>query len=100
MTGDSRIVPLVDLRAQYESIRHEVDPAVLRVLGSGSYVQAGEVRQFEDEFAAPFVFPLSLIRAFDDTGVNHDENLSPTLTVDEAKELVNLIFDHSNPIFL
>jgi dTDP-4-amino-4,6-dideoxygalactose transaminase len=47
-----RQVPLVDLRAQYESIREEIDPAVLRVLGSGSFVQGGEVRHFEQEFAA------------------------------------------------
>jgi dTDP-4-amino-4,6-dideoxygalactose transaminase len=46
------VVPLVDLKAQYESIRREIDPAVLRVLGSGSFVQGGEVRQFEQEFAA------------------------------------------------
>ena len=46
------MVPLVDLRAQYEAIREELDPAVLRVLGSGSYVQGGEVRLLEEEFAA------------------------------------------------
>jgi dTDP-4-amino-4,6-dideoxygalactose transaminase len=46
------VVPLVDLKAQYESIRREIDPAVLRVLGSGSFVQGGEVRLFEQEFAA------------------------------------------------
>jgi len=45
-------VPLVDLKAQYESIRGEIDPAVLRVLGSGSYVQGAEVRLLEQEFAA------------------------------------------------
>jgi len=51
MEQNGNIVPLVDLRAQYETIRREVDPAVLRVLGSGSYVQGGEVKLFEQEFA-------------------------------------------------
>jgi dTDP-4-amino-4,6-dideoxygalactose transaminase len=52
MGRDERIVPLVDLRAQYTSIREELDPEVLRVLGSGSYVQGEEGRLFEEEFAA------------------------------------------------
>jgi len=51
MGRDERIVPLVDLKAQYESIRQELDPEVLRVLGSGSYVQGEEGRLFEREFA-------------------------------------------------
>jgi Predicted pyridoxal phosphate-dependent enzyme apparently involved in regulation of cell wall biogenesis len=52
MGRDERVVPLVDLRAQYASIRQELDPEVLRVLGSGSYVQGEEGRLFEQEFAA------------------------------------------------
>lgn len=52
MERELATIPLLDLKAQYESIRREVDPAVLRVLGSGSYVQGGEVREFEHEFAA------------------------------------------------
>ncbi|HEY1419864.1 MAG TPA: DegT/DnrJ/EryC1/StrS family aminotransferase [Candidatus Dormibacteraeota bacterium] len=52
MDEDLALVPLVDLRAQYEGIRREIDSAVLRVLGSGTYVQGGEVRLFEQEFAA------------------------------------------------
>ena len=45
-------VPLVDLRAQYASIRHEVDEAVARVLESGRFALGPEVAAFEREFAA------------------------------------------------
>lgn len=45
-------VPLVDLQAQYESIRHEVDEAIAGVIGSAAFIGGFEVRQFEQEFAA------------------------------------------------
>src|SRR5206468_10892983 len=46
---------------------------------------------FGDELAAFFVFPQSSIPASDGTGVNRDENPSPTITIDEAKGLINLL---------
>jgi dTDP-4-amino-4,6-dideoxygalactose transaminase len=45
-------VPIVDLRAQYERIRDEVDAAVARVVASGAYIGSAECRSFEEEFAA------------------------------------------------
>lgn len=48
----SRTVGLVDLAAQYRSIKPEIDAAVARVLESGSYVTGKEVEAFEQEFAA------------------------------------------------
>lgn len=45
-------VPLVDLRAQYHSIKREVDAAVSGVLESGQFVLGGEVASFESEFAS------------------------------------------------
>ena len=45
-------IPLVDLRAQYASIRPEVDAAVARVLESGRFTLGPEVSAFEREFAA------------------------------------------------
>jgi dTDP-4-amino-4,6-dideoxygalactose transaminase len=45
-------VPILDLAAQYASIRAEVEPAVLRVLESGHYIGGEECRCFEQEFAA------------------------------------------------
>ena len=45
-------VPFLDLKAQYASIKAEVDEAVLRVLASTTYVLGPEVEAFEKEFAA------------------------------------------------
>jgi dTDP-4-amino-4,6-dideoxygalactose transaminase len=45
-------VPFLDLKAQYASIKTEVDEAVLRVLASTTYVLGPEVDAFEKEFAA------------------------------------------------
>ena len=46
------MIPFVDLKAQYQSIKAEIDSAVLRVLESGHYVLGEEVLAFEAEFAA------------------------------------------------
>jgi dTDP-4-amino-4,6-dideoxygalactose transaminase len=48
----SNYIPLVDLRAQYQSIQKEVDQAVLSVLSSGQYILGPEVAAFESELAA------------------------------------------------
>src|SRR6478752_9003802 len=45
------MIPLLDLKAQYASIKDDVDAAVLRVLASGHYVLGEEVARFEEEFA-------------------------------------------------
>ncbi len=45
------MIPLVDLKAQYCSIKNEIDAAVFSVLGSGEYILSSEVRDFEREFA-------------------------------------------------
>jgi dTDP-4-amino-4,6-dideoxygalactose transaminase len=45
-------IPLIDLRAQYQSLKPRVDAAVGRVLESGRYVLGPEVAAFEEEFAA------------------------------------------------
>lgn len=45
-------IPLTDLRAQYASIRAEIDAAVASVLGGGVFVGGEEVRLFEREFAS------------------------------------------------
>jgi len=46
------MIPFVDLKAQYRSIKGEVDAAIARVLESGQFVLGDEVAAFEDEFAA------------------------------------------------
>ncbi len=45
-------VPLLDLQAQYETIRTEIDEAVRGVMESGQFILGPQVRAFEAEFAA------------------------------------------------
>lgn len=45
-------IKFIDLRAQYLSIKEEIDEAVHRVLDSGFYLQGDELGAFEEEFAA------------------------------------------------
>jgi dTDP-4-amino-4,6-dideoxygalactose transaminase len=44
-------IPLLDLQAQYKSIKKEIDDAVLRVLESGKYIMSDEVKKLEDRVA-------------------------------------------------
>jgi dTDP-4-amino-4,6-dideoxygalactose transaminase len=44
-------VPYLDLKAQYHSIKPEIDAAIARVLESGQFVLGSEVAGFEEEFA-------------------------------------------------
>ena len=46
------LIPYLDLKAQYQSIKAEVDAAVMKVLESTEYVLGSEVAAFEAEFAA------------------------------------------------
>ncbi|MEW5898908.1 MAG: DegT/DnrJ/EryC1/StrS family aminotransferase [Bacillota bacterium] len=45
-------IPLIDLKAQYLSIKEEIDAAVLSVLESGQYILGPNVQAFEEEMAA------------------------------------------------
>lgn len=45
-------VPYLDLKAQYRSIKPEIDAAIASVLDSGQFVLGSEVAGFEQEFAA------------------------------------------------
>lgn len=46
------MIPFVDLKAQYKSIQHEIEPAIRGVLESGQFILGSEVAAFEREFAA------------------------------------------------
>jgi dTDP-4-amino-4,6-dideoxygalactose transaminase len=46
------VIPFVDLRAQYHSIKSEIDAAILGVLESTQFTLGIEVAKFEEEFAA------------------------------------------------
>lgn len=45
-------IPLVDLRAQYDRMKLEVDAAMLRVVESAAFILGPEVEAFEREFAS------------------------------------------------
>ena len=46
------MIPLVNLRAQYRTIRPEIDAAIERVLANTSFILGKEVRDFEEAFAS------------------------------------------------
>lgn len=46
------MIPFVDLRTQYHSIKSEIDAAILGVLESTQFTLGSEVAKFEEEFAA------------------------------------------------
>lgn len=45
-------IPMVDLVAEYELLRHELEPAVLGALARAQYINGPNVRAFEEEVAA------------------------------------------------
>jgi dTDP-4-amino-4,6-dideoxygalactose transaminase len=45
------MIPLVDLKAQYEVIGPEIDEAIGRVIANTSFILGSEVRSFEEAFA-------------------------------------------------
>jgi dTDP-4-amino-4,6-dideoxygalactose transaminase len=45
-------IPLVDLKANYHSIKPEIDQAILNLLESGSYIMGPAVKAFEEQFAS------------------------------------------------
>jgi len=45
-------IPLVDLKAQYQAIKEEIDTAITRVLESGQFILGSEVKSFEEEISA------------------------------------------------
>lgn len=45
-------VPFLDLQAQYQSLKHEIDPAIQSVLDTSAYVLGPSVEAFEQNFAA------------------------------------------------
>ncbi|NKQ82924.1 DegT/DnrJ/EryC1/StrS family aminotransferase [Rhizobium ruizarguesonis] len=45
------MIPFLDIKAQYQSIKSEIDAAVLGVLASGQYILGEEVARLEQEFA-------------------------------------------------
>jgi dTDP-4-amino-4,6-dideoxygalactose transaminase len=48
----SRQIPIIDLGKEYRELRSEIDPALERILASGSYILGQEGTRFEQEIAA------------------------------------------------
>lgn len=46
------MIPLVDLKAQYDSIRAEIDTAIKAVINNSAFIGGEELYQFEKEFAS------------------------------------------------
>ena len=51
MSVGAKLVPFADLRLQYESIRHEIDAAIARVIETSAFIMGPDVEAFEREFA-------------------------------------------------
>lgn len=47
-----KIIPLVDLKKQYLSIKDEIDSAISRIIENSSFILGEEVLSFEEEFAS------------------------------------------------
>ncbi len=47
-------IPLVDLKAQYRSIKSEIDDAISKVLNETAFVGGSNVRSFEDDFSEAY----------------------------------------------
>jgi len=52
MKGRGMAIALVDLKAQYNSIKDEIDKAVRRVIQNGQFILGPEVKNFEQKAAA------------------------------------------------
>jgi dTDP-4-amino-4,6-dideoxygalactose transaminase len=52
--GDSvaTLIPLVDLKAQYQTIRFEIDAAIQQAIDRADFILGADVEAFEQEFAA------------------------------------------------
>jgi len=46
------MIPQVDLKRQYKTIKKEIDETILSVLESGQFIQGQHVKSFQQEFAA------------------------------------------------
>ncbi|MFA7412676.1 MAG: DegT/DnrJ/EryC1/StrS family aminotransferase, partial [Tissierellaceae bacterium] len=44
-------IPLINLKAQYQTIKEKADQAVLEVLSSAQYIMGTNVKEFEKEFS-------------------------------------------------
>jgi dTDP-4-amino-4,6-dideoxygalactose transaminase len=55
-----QVIPLVDLKAQYQDVKADVDAAVAAVLEGGHFILGPEVQAFEREFGAYCASPFAV----------------------------------------
>lgn len=102
------MIPFLDLKAQYHSIKEEIDSAVIRVIESSQFVLGPEVAAFEEEFAAhcgadlgvgvnsgTSALHLALLAAGVGPG---DEVITPTLTF--VATVAAICYTGARPIFI
>src|SRR5579863_1074885 len=46
------MIPILDLKVQYQSLKQQMDEAILAAVASGQYINGPNVKAFEQEFAA------------------------------------------------
>jgi dTDP-4-amino-4,6-dideoxygalactose transaminase len=63
-------IPLVDLKAQYDSIKPEIDGAIQRVIDNTSFIMGPEVKNFEGAFAA-YIHAQEAVGVASGTGALH-----------------------------
>lgn len=51
MPNDSKMIPFIDLKAQYASLKTDIDAAIAGVLDHGTYIMGPEVAALEQELA-------------------------------------------------
>ncbi len=108
MSGVTSSVPLFSIRAEYETLKSEMDAAVARVMESCRFIGGPEVEAFEREFAAAvgarFCVGVAngtdaLIAALKALGVSAgDEVLVPAFTFTATAEAV--VFAGARPVFV
>jgi dTDP-4-amino-4,6-dideoxygalactose transaminase len=52
LDGTGHLIPFLDLKAQYQQMKPEIDAAVLRAIDSAQFVLGPEVAAFEERFAS------------------------------------------------
>ena len=94
-------IPMVDLKAQYASIKKEIDEAIQKVLESSAFIMGPDVSLLEKDIAGYFGIPhaiavgsgtealhIALLSAGTAPG---DEVIVPTFTFIATAEVISLI---------
>lgn len=95
-------IKLVDLKAEYQSIKYEIDEAIQRVIDNSSFILGKEVEQFEENFAkyigvkycigvSSCTAALHLALEYYGVGIDDSEVMVPVRTVAADAEAVKMV---------